>query len=51
MYDLYMAHSDMKLCLDDDDDEIRWAQNKNCSDRVWKYAFPSTCSFDLDLKV
>ena len=51
MYDLYMTHSDIKLGLVYDDDEISRAQNKNGSERVEKYASPSTCSFELDLQV
>ena len=51
MYDLYMTHSDIKLGLVYDDDEISRAQNKNGSERVEKHASPSTCSFELDLQV
>ena len=51
MYDLYTTHSDIKLTLDDEDDEIRRAQNKTCSERVWECAFPSTCSLELDFQV
>lgn len=46
-----MTHSDIKLVLDHEDDEIRRAQNKTSSDRVWEYASPSTCSLELDLQV
>ena len=48
---LYTTHSDIKLTLDDEDDEIRRAQNKTCSERVWECAFPSTCSLELDFQV
>ena len=52
MYDLYMTHSDMKLVLNYDDDEIRRAQNKTSSERIEEYAaFPSTCSLELDLQI
>ena len=51
MYDLYMTHSDIKLALNYDDDEIRRAQNETSSERVWEYAFPSTCSLELDLQI
>ena len=49
--DLYTTHSDIKLILDDEDGQIRRAQNKTSSDRVWEYAFPLTCSLELDLQV
>ena len=51
MYDLYITHSDIKLILDDEDDQKCRAQNKTSSDRVWEYAFPLTCSLELDLQV
>ena len=48
MYDMYMTHSDIKLNLDDDDDEIRGAQNEINIERVEKHAFPSICPPELD---
>ena len=51
MYELYMTHSDIKLVLDDVDNEIRRAQNKGSSECVWEYTFPSICSLELDLQV
>ena len=53
MYDmnLNMTHSDKILYLDDLNDQKRRAQNKTCSERVWEYAFPLTCSLELDLQV
>ena len=46
-----MTHSDMKLGLNYDDDEIHRAQNKQNSERVEEYAFPLTCSLELDFQV
>ena len=53
MYDLNlnMTHSDKIPNLDDLDDQKRRAKNKTCSERVWEYAFPLTCSLELDLQV
>ena len=42
MYGLYMmTHGDIKLDLDDEDDEIRRAQNEINIERVEECAFPS----------
>ena len=47
-----MTHSDIKLDLDREDDEIRRAQNKTSSERIEEYAaFPLVCSLELDLQV
>ena len=51
MYDLYVTHGDLKLAFNYEDDEIRRAQNKTSSERIEEYAFPSTCSLELDLQI
>ena len=46
-----MTHRNIKLALYYGDDEVRRAQNKTSSERVEEYAFPLTCSLELDFQV
>ena len=46
-----LDYGDHELSQDYGDNEIRSAQNKTSSDRVEEYAFPLTCSLELDSPV
>ena len=46
-----MTHGNIKLDCDYGDDEICRAQNKDSSERVEEYTFPTICSFELESPV